>query len=142
METTEAQYLNLCLRASLFCALYNALCRLKQRWQTQTPVSIWITALQVRRNLAEAPYPERMIDSLLEGMTPHDTLLVGMVLMYMLCAEEDWNESSHLKIRLSSMLLAYGKEYQEVYAEFYQSENEYEQMGNKVNPADYSHKEE
>lgn len=138
MNNKDIDLLNLCLEDSLFAALYEALCNLESKWQTSSPEDMWIKALMARHELSKSKRPDLLLRQLFVDMEQHETVIVEALLMWMLFNEDRCMEKSTLKDALAKMLMAYGDDWNTVYAEFRESESHNEQMGFNVCQTDYS----
>lgn len=138
MNNKDINLLNLCLEDSLFAALYEALCRLENRWQTPSPEDMWIKALSARHDLSKSKRPDLLLWQLFTELNQHEAVIVEAILMWVLFNEDRCTEKSSLKDALAEMLMAHGEEWETVSSEFRESENHNEQKGYNVSQTDYS----
>lgn len=138
IDNKQIDLLNLCLEDSLFAALYEALSRLQQIWQTPSPVDMWVMALSARRNLDKSRRPDLLAGQLFGDADPHEAVVVEALVMWMLVNEDRNKKASPLKTALAVMLRKHGETWETVREEFRESEKRNEQAGYYVSQADYS----
>lgn len=130
--------LDLCLEDSLFAALYEGLCNLESKWQTSSPVDMWVRALSARHKLSQSKRPDLLLRQLFVNLKPNEAVVVEAILMCILINEDRSTARSPLKDALARMLLAHSDTWSIVYEEFRESENQNEQKEYKVCQVDYS----
>lgn len=130
--------LGLCLEDSLFAALYEGLCNLESKWQTSSPVDMWVRALSARHKLSQSKRPDLLLRQLFVNLKPNEAVVVEAILMCILINEDRSTAPSPLKDALARMLLAHIDTWRIVHDEFRESENQNEQKEYKVCQVDYS----
>lgn len=138
MNNQDIDLLNLCFEDSLFAALYGGLCNLESKWQTSSPVDMWVRALSARHKLSQSKRPDLLLQQLFVDLKPNEAVVVETILLYMLVNEDRSTESSPLKDALLQMLITRDDTWSIVYEEFRESENQNEQKEYKVCQVDYS----
>lgn len=137
MNNKNIDLLNLCLKDSLFAALYEALCNLEAKWQTPSPADMWVEALSARHELSKSNRPDLLLRQLFADTEQHEAVIVEALLIWILFNEDRSTKESPLKDALAKILQGHGEDWDTVYSEFRESESRNEQAGFNVCQTDY-----
>lgn len=137
MQEMDNMLLRLCLMDKSFPALYGALCNLEKKWQTSSPVKMWVKALAARHKLAKSKRPDLLLPQLFVDLDPHEAVVVEAILLCILCNDRNYYCLPPLLFELGQMLLAHGDTWRIVKEEISESEKQYIQDGHEVSGEHY-----
>ena len=123
----ESLNLRLFLMDDLFASLYGGLCNLESKWQTSSPIDMWVRALSARYKLSQSKRPDLLLQQLFVNLKPNEAVVVEAIIMCILINEDRSTAPSPLKDALARMLLAHIDTWRIVHDEFRESERQYEQ---------------
>ncbi len=137
MNSQEHLLLQVCMQDQLFCTMYGPLTHMHRKYQSPSPVAVWMESLSALHEICESPRPDLMAEEILDGA---DMCIVA-TLFYMLVTQEmsSGKDDAELKDELCS-LLARSEHWKEFYDMVRSSEAREEAHGRFVAETDYSSK--
>lgn len=137
MNNKETLLFDLCIQDQLFCTMYKPLNMMHKKYNSPSPINVWMSSLIIIHEILESPRPDMKANMLLENA---DMSIIGVVL-YILFVENMDNPQEYSEVKdILCGMLNQCEHWQEFYEQVRLSEDQEEQNGRYVRTTDYKSK--